>query len=234
MNRLFLNTLFLLLLIPGFVLAQEDKKEAEPEKKEEQKEEEKPKYIIDIITEKAVSDTGLFNLHQVDSKLYFEIPEQHLNTDMLLVTRIAKIPSNLSPYINAGSKTGEQVVNWEKKDNKVLLKVKSYQNVSDEEDPINISVSDNNFEPIIASFKIEATNPDSNHYLVDVSSLFSKDIKALSGLNSSLRTIYKVRSMDKDQRLVFDTMMLSGKTIFLFLFLFLFYQCFSYFYVLLV
>ncbi len=165
-------------------------------------EKEKPKYIKDILEKNVISDEGLFTIHQQKGKLLFEIPQEILDTDMLLVSRISKIPTNLSPYLNAGSKTGEQVVIWQKKNDKILLRVRSYQNVSNEDDPISISVESNNFEPIISAFKIMACNPDSSHYLVDVTPLFTTDVKALTGLNGRVRKDYKVKGMNKNASLV--------------------------------
>jgi hypothetical protein len=38
-----------------------------------------------VITKEAVSDEGLFTVHRVDKKYYFEIPNNLLDKDMLLV-----------------------------------------------------------------------------------------------------------------------------------------------------
>ena len=48
-----------------------------------------------VITKDAISDEGLFQVHRVGDKYYFEIPLDYLDTDMLLVSRFAKLPSNL-------------------------------------------------------------------------------------------------------------------------------------------
>ena len=148
------------------------------------------------------SDDGLFTVFQDDSKVYFSIPDSLLNVDMLLVTRIAQIPSNLSPYMNAGSKTGQQVVYWQRKNDQVFLRVRSYANISNEADPIHISVKQNNFEPIIASFKIETESADSTSILIETSSLFKDDVKALSGLSSRLRKQYSVKGLDKKRSMI--------------------------------
>ena len=168
----------------------------------EEKKEPKVKTIIDVVGEEAVIDTGLFTTYDADTKLYFEVPDSLLQVDMLLVSRIAKVPQNLSPYMNAGSKVGAQVVRWSKKGKKLLLRVHSYSNVSNESDPIHLSVQANNFEPIISSFDIKTYNQDSSAYLVDVTSLFTTDIKALSGLNSRLRKEHGVKNLDSKRSMV--------------------------------
>jgi hypothetical protein len=53
------------------------------------------KSYKEIITTKSVTDVGFFNVHKVDSKYYFEIPEDILGRDILVVNRIAKAPAGL-------------------------------------------------------------------------------------------------------------------------------------------
>ncbi len=169
------------------------------DKKEEKKD---TTTIENFFEDDIVADEGLFDVYEQDDKIYFAIPQDKLDIDMLLVTRIAAIPANLSPFMNAGTKTGEQVITWQKKKNKVLLRTKSYANVSDESDPIHLSVEQNNFQPIIAAWDIKTYSADSSKVLVEVTSLFKEDIKALSGLRSRIRTNYKVKSLDKKRSLV--------------------------------
>ena len=64
-------------------------------------------------------------------------------------------------YVNAGSKTNEQVVVWEKFKKKILLKVKSYNAIANDSLPIYKSVKSNNLEPIIYAFDIKAKSTDS-------------------------------------------------------------------------
>ena len=162
----------------------------------------KPKTIKEFLKKDVVSDEGMFHVHFQEGKYYFEIGEDMLQKDMLLVSRIAKIPSNLSPFLNAGSKVGEQLITWEKKNDKILLRTKSYQNTADDSDPIHISVSNNNFQPIIYAFKIEAYNADSSRYLINVSPAFSKDVKAFTGMSSRVRQQFKVKNMDKERSMI--------------------------------
>ncbi|HET8859676.1 zinc-dependent metalloprotease [Marivirga sp.] len=171
------------------------------DKKEEKKESTKPKSDFkkysEIIKGKVDSDEGLFTTHRIDDKLYYEIPFDLLEKDMLLVSRIAKLPDNFGGgYINAGSKLNEQVVRWYKRDKNIDLKVISFQNVSDEESPIYKSVEANNFFPILFSSKIEAINPDSTAYLMEVTELFSKEVSAINGMPDRLRKAYQVKRLD--------------------------------------
>jgi hypothetical protein len=173
-------------------------------KQEESKKTEKPKGDLknykDIIKGDVKSDVGLFTTHELDGKLYYEIPFDKLEKDLLLVSRIVKLPDNFGGgYINAGSKVNEQVVRWYKRDKNIDLKVISFQNESDEESPIYKSVEANNFFPILYSSKIEAINPDSTAYLVDVSSLFTDEVSAINAMPDGLRKAYKVKRLDKSR-----------------------------------
>jgi len=172
---------------------------------EEKKKKKKPlfKKYEEVITEEAESTSGLFKTHRVEDKYYFEIPFDRLGKDMLLVSRIAKIPANLGGgYFNAGTKTNEQLVRWTRNRNNVHLKSVSYNSVADEELPINISVQNNNYAPLIMSFKIEAFNEDSTAMVISVNDLFLSDVPAISGLSSRIRTAYKVRSLDKKRSFI--------------------------------
>jgi hypothetical protein len=75
----------------------------------------KIKSYDQVITKEAKSTKGLFTTHQVGDKYYFEIPKKQLGKDMLLVSQIAKIPNGLGGgYVNAGTSSHEQLIVWEK------------------------------------------------------------------------------------------------------------------------
>jgi hypothetical protein len=162
----------------------------------------KEKTYTDIIGKEAITDEGLFKVHHVKDKWYYEIPDELLDKDILLISRIAKTPANLSPFLNAGSKTNEQVIHWSKKGDKIILKTLSFSSVASDSLPIYKSVSYNNLEPIIASFKVELPATDTTGNLIEVSNLFLSDIGAISGLPGYLRRSYKVSRMDKSRSFI--------------------------------
>lgn len=156
-----------------------------------------------VITKDAISDDGLFTVHKVGDKYFYEIPKTHLGKDMLLVSRIAKLPSNLGGgFVNAGSKTSERLIAWQRFQDKILIKEKSFSAVADEELPISISVKSNNYEPTIYAFDIVAFSKDSANVVVDVTKFYSTDVKALSGLPSRFRTQYRVRNLDASRSFI--------------------------------
>jgi hypothetical protein len=157
-----------------------------------------------VITSEAITDEGLFKTHQVGEDFFYEIPNKMLDKDLLWVTRIAQIPSNLGGgYMNAGSKTNQQVVSWQRFQDKILLKVKSYSEVAlDSTAAINNSVKVNNYEPTMYAFDIMAFDEDSTATVIDVTKFFSTDVPSISGLSPGLRKAYKVRGLDKDRSFI--------------------------------
>lgn len=178
-----------------------NKKEATAEKPKKDKN--GIKKYGDVITEDAVTDDGLFKVHQMEQDYFYEIPFDLLEKDMLWVSRIAQIPDNLGGgYVNAGSKTNEQVVHWQRYQNKILLRVKSYTNIADSTKAISNSVKVNNFEPILFAFDIKAFNADSTAAVIQVDKLFTTDVAAISGLSSRLRQRYKVKKLDQSRSFI--------------------------------
>jgi len=153
------------------------------------------KAYDDVIKEDFAKDEGLFTVHRDDQTLYYEIPNDLLGTELLLVTRIAKTADNIG---YGGEKANTQVVRWERIDDTIMLRVVAHQNVASEEDPIFRAVQNSNFEPIIKAFEIKAYNEDTTGVVIDVSSLFTSDVPSL-GLQRRRRTTYGVRRVDADR-----------------------------------
>lgn len=154
------------------------------------------KKFSEVITKDAESDEGVFTVHKVDDKYYFEIPNEMLDREMLLVSRVAGSTQNLS-FGGAGQKArSQQVVRWQRKDKMVLLRHVSYESVADPDDPVYESVKNNNFEPVVATFDIEALNEDSSGVLIEVNDLYTSDVALISGLSSGQRRNFGVRRLD--------------------------------------
>lgn len=167
---------------------------------------EKPKNGIKpygkIITKKAKSDEGLFTVHKVDEDYFFEIPDSLFNREMLMVTRIAQTAQGIG---FGGGKQNEQVLRWQRKGDKVNLRVVSYDIAAADSLPIYEAVVNSNFEPILYSFDVKAYKKDSifNTTVIDVTDLFKKDVEAI-GLQSRRRKPYKISRLD-DSRSYIDT-----------------------------
>ncbi len=161
-------------------------------KDDSKKDSKKKKTYSEVITDKAVTDNGLFDVHKIDDKYYYEINDSLFGRDMLMVTRIVKMATELTL---SRHKMSEQVLKWEKFNNNILLKQASYSKFANDSLPISIAVSNSNFEPIIASFKISVKNEDKNSYVIDVTSLYKNDVK-MFGFPQSTRKSYKISSLN--------------------------------------
>jgi hypothetical protein len=146
-----------------------------------------------VITQKAKTDEGLFKVHFLDEKYFYEIPDSLLEKEMLMVTRIAKNTSNNRSF--GGQKANTQVLRWQKKGKKVLLRVVSHKIVANEELPVHEAVVNSNFEPVLFSFPIKAFNDNKTSTVIDVTELFATDVKAI-GLPSYVRKGYKITKLD--------------------------------------
>lgn len=196
-----------ILLLAGAMLAPAAQAQSSRKKKKQQqeatvtatpakKEDSGPKPYAEVITAKAVTDDGLFKVHRIDDKFYYEIPDTLLNRDMLLVSRIAKTASNIG---YGGEELNTQMLRWERLGNRILLRVVSTENVAADSLEIYNSVQSSNLAPVIQAFDIKAFNNGSQ--VVEVTDFFSKDVPAL-GLDKDRREKYKVKGLDDKRSLV--------------------------------
>lgn len=205
-----MKKIFLLISLGLFLVSNSINAQGKKSKKDEDKQtivattlQKNPTSYSDFVNKNTISDKGLFTIHENKDTYLYEIPKSYLGKEMLLVTRLRELPSGLGGgYINAGSNINSQVVVWEQFKNKVLLKLKSYNAVANDSLPIFKSVKANNLEPIIFAFDIKTQNNDSTAVLIDVTSLFSSDVRAISGLTNSFRTQYKVRRLDPSRSFI--------------------------------
>ena len=150
----------------------------------------------DIVGENAISDDGLFLVHQVDDDYYFEIPDSLLDRDMLLISRIAGVQTGMGGFLPAGAAVNRQMVRFERRDDRILLRKYSAEAVADDSLAIAQSVKSNHFAPILAAFEIESRGPSDDTSLIDVTDFFEGDTPAISGLRPAQRSEYQVRRLD--------------------------------------
>jgi len=164
---------------------------------------EKPK-TIDSLTKEMSIQKGLITTFFNDNKLFFEIHDSILNIDLLMVTRFVKLPENYSAYINAGSKTSENLIQFKKNKKNILIIQKSYINNASNEDPISLSVEQNNFPPILGMFEIK--NIEKKRYLIDVSKYFNQDSPGFNIIRPSLKKKYKIGNVDSKRSFINTSM----------------------------
>jgi len=142
----------------------------------------------------AAQDDGLFTVYQSGDKIYYAIPDSLLGRDMAIMSRIAKTAEGLG--WGGDRLAPQQVVQWERRGDKILLRGVSYSNTADDELPIYRAVQNSNFPTIIESFKVLEDRDGST--VIDVSDLYLKDSR-LFGLQNRHRQQYTVRSLDQNR-----------------------------------
>nr|WP_299073160.1 zinc-dependent metalloprotease [uncultured Allomuricauda sp.] len=201
-QKLLLKTCVILFLLGSFqnTEAQLFKKK---EKKTDQEKDSKPKKgdiqpYGKVITKEAKTDEGLFKVHKVDDKYYYEISDSLLNREMLMVSRISKTATGIG---FGGGKINTQVLRWEKKQKKILLRVVSYGNVAADSLPVHEAVVNSNFEPVLFAFDIKAFNKKDSlnpATVIEIDPMFTKDVNAI-GMPEFYRKRYKVSRLDADR-----------------------------------
>jgi hypothetical protein len=182
------------LVIPSNLIAQEETKE------EETKEKQHP--YDELITESTITQKGLFDVHKNEGNYYFELKEEILEEEILVVSRISGHVKNLN-FGGAGMRSRpQQVIRWQKKDDKIILRSVSYNSVASFEKPIYQSVKNNNFEPVIEVFNIKTFSKDSSSYVIDVTAFFSSDVEMIGALSKSQRKNFEISGLDKKRSFV--------------------------------
>jgi hypothetical protein len=146
----------------------------------------------EIITAKAKTDEGMFAVHQIDDKFFFEIPDSLLGREILMISRIAKTATGLG---FGGEKMGQQTIIFTRRGDNVDMKTVSYQNVAADSLPIAQAIRNSNLEPILYTFDVKSLAKDSAGVVIEVTPLLTTDVPFL-GMNANQRTALRVRRLD--------------------------------------
>jgi len=166
-----------------------------------------PKPYREVITSKAVSDAGLFWVHKVEDKYFFEIPDTLFNRDILIVNRISKASAGMrapgSFFGYGGDQIGQNVVRFEKGPNsKVFIRTISFaEYAKDSTSPMFTSVTNSNIQPIAASFDVKSLGKDSTGAVIDITDFISGDNDVLH-FNSSVKSMLRLAALQADKSYV--------------------------------
>ncbi|NNE77266.1 MAG: DUF5117 domain-containing protein, partial [Pricia sp.] len=149
-----------------------------------------------IITNEAITQQGLFDVHRVGDKYYFELTENLLNREVLVVTRFIKTPSGAGNY--GGEKISENTIVFEKgpADN-IFLRISTLVSAANEDDAIAKAVNNSNITPILEAFDIKAVNEQKKSYLIDVTDFINGE-NPLLALSPDKKDDYKLLSLEKN------------------------------------
>jgi hypothetical protein len=145
-----------------------------------------------VITKEARSDEGIFTVHRIGDRVYYEIPTAKLGREFLWVSQISKTTLGAG---YGGQAAGNRVVKWERRGDRILLRGVSYDVIADPASPIARAVEAANHNPIIMAFNVEAEK-DGNP-VIEVTRLFTTDVAEFSG-----RTRVRARTFDTSRSFV--------------------------------
>ena len=129
-----------------------------------------------VITKEAKTEEGVFKVHRIKDKIYYEIPKAELGKEFLLVTQIARTKIGIG---YGGEPINERVIKWERRDNRILLKDIDYDLVATASHPMAQAVRNANNDSIMMSFFIEALGKD-DAPVIEVTRLFTTDVVEMS------------------------------------------------------
>lgn len=210
-KTLSLTILLLLVLISPEIVAQSSKKsksnnntvaKADAKPADGKKE---PKPYKKVIDSTAVTQKGLIDVHKMDNKYLFEIPDSLLGSEMMTITRYSKTPAGGGIF--GGEEINRQVVRWEKGlNNNILLRSVTYVIMSPDEDkPMAQAVKNSNSDPIVGNYDVLAYKKDEagkiTGYVVDLSTTFDADVQTFS-LDPIKKQLLNIQTFQKDKSFI--------------------------------
>jgi hypothetical protein len=136
-----------------------------------QQQQQGPQPYNRVITAEAQTSAGLFKVHRISERLYFEIPRAELGKDMVIMRRVVAGSGN----------DGNMTVTWNREGNRILLRRKTYNVSAQTAGAISRAVDNLNYGAIIAAFNIEAFGPDSAA-VIETTRLFTTNISDFVGV----------------------------------------------------
>ena len=162
-----------------------------------------PKPYKEVITSKAVSDAGLFWVHKVEDKYFFEIPDSLFNRDILVVNRLSKAGAGMrvggfAGY--AGDDISRNIIQFQKgPNNKIFLRNISFAEYSkDSTSSMFSAVKRSNVQPIAAAFDIKSLGKDSTGAVIDVTDYINGDNDILH-FSSGAKSTYRISALQPDK-----------------------------------
>ena len=158
----------------------------------------RPRPYNRVVTREAVTRRGMFAVHRVADRLYFEIPAREMGRDELLVGRYAFAAAPPPQGRNggggspgggfgeyAGDQFAERTLRWERTGNRVVLRSPSFAITADTSLNVYRAVEHSNYGPIIAVLNVDAYGPDSSA-VVDVTRLFTSNVPEIAAIRGTI------------------------------------------------
>ena len=151
----------------------------------------------EVITAKSKTQRGLFTVHEVNDKYYFELTDSIMGREILLVTRLSKSTPGAGNY--GGEEINEQTIRWEKgPSNKIFLRVITLINDADSTNQIYKAVTNSNIYTIAAAFDIKAKGKDGNSVVIDVTDWIKGD-NTLLAYTAAAKKAFNITTIIQDR-----------------------------------
>ncbi|RZK49349.1 MAG: DUF5117 domain-containing protein [Pedobacter sp.] len=137
-----------------------------------------PRPYNQVITNKAETNKGMITTHKIEDKFYFEISEDMIGRDILVVNRIHKSGVDVRTAQGyAGDQIGSTVVRFDKgPNNRVFLRKVSFRAyAADSTSEMYQNLMNSSIQPIAQSFNIAAFSPDNKGVVIDMTDYISSD-----------------------------------------------------------
>ncbi len=148
-----------------------------------------------VITAGAITDSGVFTVHRIGEKLFYEIPKAMFGREFLMV---ADQRGTIRGVRYAGEEISNRIVMWERMGNKVFLRIVSYAMRADSTQPVARAVRLSNIAPIIMSFDVASWHTPDSAALIETTKLFTTDVAELNLHQLGMR----IRRMDPSRSVV--------------------------------
>lgn len=129
--------------------------------------------------EKHESKKGMFILHKMKEKVYFEIPINMLEKEMLMASTVTETSDNANGIV--GGKGDPLHVKFSKAGQNIQLRRINSDVITDNQSsPIASAIKRSSIGSVMKSMKIETYSKDSSSVVIDVTGLFVSDFKDLT------------------------------------------------------
>src|SRR6185503_12625402 len=126
----------------------------------------------------AKSQRGVFGVHRVEDKVFFEIPTNEFGKEFLWVAQIERTQSGFG--YGGGTQLGSRVLRWELRNKDVLLREVRYAlRAAGDSGSVRKSVEASSMEALLRKFPIAAWGTN-KAAVIDVTDLFLADLPEFS------------------------------------------------------
>ena len=138
--------------------------------------------------------SNFITLHNVDGKLYFEIPMKYLGREMLFASTLTSTSSN--DFCDVGYKQNDPLhVRFTKIDSTIYLnEVNAFVTSNPKEPSLQKAIDKNFADAVLYSYKIAAYTPDSTAVVIDVTPIFTTDMKEFAFLPTTIMGLIQLNS----------------------------------------